>query len=609
MSDELFLQYERELSYLRKLGGGFARAHPKIAGRLRLSGDAIEDPHVSRLVEGVAFLNARVRAKLEDDFPELTDAILGVLYPHLLAPVPSMAVVRFDPDPDMTAGFTVPRGSQLETDSDYGTPCRYRTAYPVVTWPLEVRSARLSGAPFQAPPAPRGMSPRAVLQVALGCTNRGTSLDALAPNELRFFLSGDPTQVHQLYQLIFNNVLGVAIAVSADDLAPVHLPPDCLQQVGFGRDEGLLPYSGRSSLAHRLLTEFFAFPSKFLFVDVKDLPRSKLGGPDEELHLFLYLDDTQAELEHALSADNFALGCTPVVNLFERHAEPIQLDHTESELHVVADARQPLASEIYSIDSVEALSRDGRKVEFRPFFGIDHRAADDDEHAFWYAARRPAPPTESAKDEGTELHLSLVDLAHHTATLDDWVLMTEVTCLNRDLPNKLPFGGGHPKLDFAEGGGPIQAIRCITPPTPTRRNETGQGALWRLVSQLSVNHLALSSAEGASVLREILRIHDVVQAAESRTIIDGLLSLESRETAMRIDSAGLAGICRGTEVTVHLDHKRLATSGLFLFASVLERFLASSCTLNTFVQVNVTTTAREGVLRRWSPRSGTRQLL
>jgi type VI secretion system protein ImpG len=606
MVDPLLPYYNRELAYLRKLGAEFAEAHPKIAGRLRLSSDAIEDPHVSRLIEAVAFLNARVRYKLEDEFPELTDALLNVLYPHYLAPVPSMAVVQFRGQPDLTSGYTVPAGAELESEPVAGEECRFRTCYPATLWPIALEAAALTGRPLVAPANPRAGGAVASLRLTLKCLSDDTTFSKLGPDRLRFFLRGQPQEVFPLYELIFNNTVSVALADSAVDAGAVVLPADCIRPVGFGPDEGMVPYPPRSFAGYRLLTEYFTFPEKFLFFDIVGLERKTLLEAGRTLEVFLYLNRTSADLERSVGAETFALGCAPIVNLFRQRAEPILLTRTINEYRVVPDARRPLATEVYSVDRVKATAPDGKEVDYLPFYSVKHASAGRDQATFWHPVRRSAGPS----DSGSEVFLDFVDLGFDPSVAADWTVSAETTCLNRDLPSRLPYGGGHPHLRLVEGASPVVAIHCLTPPTPTLRQSARKDGYWRLISHLSLNHLSLADmADGAEPLREILKLYDFRDSAETRAVIDALLNVEAKRAAARVPTDGAAAFCRGMDVTVTFKEEGFSGSGLFLLASVLERFLGLYATINSFTRLTVRVKGRTGVLRRWPPRAGDRVLL
>jgi type VI secretion system protein ImpG len=612
VSDALLTYYNRELSYIRRLAGQFAAAHPKIAARLRLGPDSSEDPHVERLIEAFAYLNARTRRKLEDDFPEITEALLGVLYPHYQVPIPSMAIVQFDlaaEQNELTAGVTLPRHSQLETEPIQGLPCRFRTGYPVTLYPIELRAASLSRPPFAAPTAPHVAQAAAVLRLVLNCRGEAVSFADFTVEALRFFLKGQPQHVYRLYELIFNHTLGVAVANSATDPAPVFLDKEWLRPVGFEREDGLLPYTARSFVGYQLLTEFFAFAPKFLFVDLAGLGNETLSRVGNQLEVFIYLNRAVPDLEQNVSADTFRLGCTPVVNLYSQRAEPIALTQTDYEYRVVPDARRPLAHEIYSIDRVTASGRDGSEVEFRPFFSVKHAQDGRAGQTFWHAVRQRAEASDGLTDAGTELFLSLVDLEFEPAAPADWTVDVETTCLNRDLPGRLPFGGDQPRLHLSEGGAVVGRISCLTSPTPTLRPALKQGALWRLISHLSLNHLSLvENSDQADALREILKLYDFTDSAETRNLIDGVLEVRSRRITGRPRGQGAEAFCRGVEVTVRFDEEKFTGSGLFLFASVLERFLGLYCSLNSFTKLIATVKGREGELRRWPPRMGEKVL-
>ena len=609
MSDELLPYYHRELAFIRRLGAEFAEAHPKIAGRLRLGPDAAEDPHVERLIEAFAYLNARTRHKLDDDFPEITDALLSVLYPHYLAPIPSMAVVQCVLDRgqgDLTGGYTIPRESAIETEPVDGEPCRFRTCYPVTLWPIEIAAAELAGQPFAAPPSPCTAQAAAVLRLQLGCFADDATFAQLPLDSLRFFLKGQSQHVFAVYELLMNNVLGVALASGPDDRQPVLLNPRCIRPVGFERDEGMLPLSARSFPGYRLLTEWFTFPQKFLFVDLAGLDREALTRIGNKLEIYFYLNRTTTDLQQNVTRDTFQLGCTPMVNLYKQRAEPIALTHTESEYRVVPDSRRPAAHEVYSIDGVTATSPDNQPVEYRPFYSMKHATDRRRQETFFYTTRRPA---ESQLDRGTEVFLTLVDMNMQPSVPIGSTLDVETTCLNRDLPHRLPFGEGQPGLRLSKGG-PLERIECVSGrPTPTFRPARRRAAMWRLISHLSLNHLSLVDYdEGADAIREILKLYDFADSAETRAMIDGIQSVRSRRVTGRVGSGPLA-FCRGVEVSVHLDEERFTGSGVYLFASVLERFLGLYCSINSFSQLVATTNKREGVLRRWSPRAGETALL
>lgn len=613
MSEELLPYYHRELAFIRRLGAEFAEAHPKIAGRLRLGPDAAEDPHVERLIEAFAYLNARTRYKLDDDFPEITDALLGVLYPHYQTPIPAMAVVQFTLDRgqgELGTGYAIPRQAMLETEPVDGEPCRFRTCYPTTVWPIELTAASLTGRPITAPRTLHSANAVAVLRIQLQCFGKAMVFGQLGMESLRFFLKGQAQHVFGLYELILNNTLGVALAGSPADREPVVLDRRSVRPVGFEPDDGMLPYSTRSFLGYRLLTEYFAFPQKFLFFDLAGLGRRVLQKAGNRLELFFYLNRSNVDLEQNVTADSLQLGCTPIVNVYRQRAEPIALTHTETEYRVVPDARRPMAHEVYSIDAVTATSPDNQQVEYQPFYSFKHAAQRRQQKTFWQATRRPAEEASKPGAGGTEVYLSLVDLNFDPAAPAGWTLDVETTCLSRDLPNRLPFEAGESAFRLATGG-PLSRIACLTGrPTRTLRPALKRGAVWRLISHLSLNHLSLTDAEeGAHALREILKLYDFADSEETRSMIEGVLSVRCRRVVGRVPGDVRGGFCRGIEAAVHLDEGRFSGSGVFLFASVLERFLGLYCTINSFSKLIATTNQREGELRRWLPRAGEMTLL
>lgn len=593
MSDELLSYYNDELFFLRHLGQEFAGQHPRTAGRLRLVDGESRDPHVERLIQAFAYLTARTRHKLDDEFPEISDALLDVLYPHYLRPMPSMSIVEFSLNRGDT-GYTVPVHSQIEVGE--GEPCRFRTAYPVRLWPIELLAAKLSGFPlaFQAPPAPGLDQVKGVLKLELRCFDADMTFAKLQMDEgLRFYLNGDSAHVYQLYELILNNTLEIAVANRHNDERPVRLSKDALRPVGFEDSEGLLPQDARSHPGYRLLSEFFAFPEKFLFFDLRRLPQA-LAGIGRTLEVYLYLNCDPGRAQSQVSKETFRLGCTPIVNLFQRSAEPILLTQTGSEQRVIVDASRKQAYEVYSIERVSTLSERGNLV-YEPFFSTKHATDPEAPAAYWHAVRKPAPGDEQNADGATAVYLQLVDLDFGRVQMPDATLNVEILCINRDLPP------GDRKLQLI-GGGPLE-LNCLKEFTPPRRLAMGRGAAWRLLSHLSLNHLSLVNiGETADALREMLKLYDYRDSDGSRGMINGLLSVETSPAVARVTS-GRLGMCRGLDVHVDFDEDAFTGSGVYLFASVLERFLGLWCSINSFTRLTATT-GQPGKTYRWPPRAG-----
>lgn len=615
MSDDLLTYYERELTFLRQSGAEFAAKYPKIAGRLLLEPDKCEDPHVERLIEAFAFLAGRIHRKLDDEFPEITEALLGILCPQYLSPIPSMSIVQFILDPEQSklqTGQEIPRGSMLRSRPVAGSPCRFRTCYPVHLWPIELISAGFE-------PSDRSelgeRSVYAMLRMELK-TLGGTPLaelrrkvsdsDYRSIDHLRFSLQGEGRLVYGLYELLFNNALRVELrpATSSGTVAPVVLSPDSLKPAGFGCDEGMIPYPDRSFMGYRLLTEYFSFPDKFLFFDLTGIDKAAASGFSDRFEVRIYFDKS-FDLETSVNAQTFRLNCTPVVNLFRQLAEPIKTSGAKAEYRIIPDVRHPMAFEVHSVDAVLNTSPHLREpIAYRPLFSCTH--AGYRENVYWHARRQPST---RLHDSGAEVHLSLVDLNATPSPPDAQILSIETTCSNRDLPAQLSFGA--PDGDFhLEGAAIYSAIRCLKKPTPTLRPPLRNGAQWQLISHLSLNYLSLAEQQGApQALQQLLKLYNFTDSPAVERQIEGIARTDARPVFRSIGSTLLPAVVRGVEVSIEFDERQYVGSGVFLFASVLERFLALYASINSFSQTVLYTRQREGVVKRWPPRAGEQILL
>jgi type VI secretion system protein ImpG len=609
MADALLPYYDRELAAIRKLAGEFAAANPKVAGRLRVTADAVDDPHVERLLEGVAFLAARVQHRIDDEAPELSDALLELLCPHLLAPVPSMTTVRLLPRPEAKGASRVARGTTLETQPVRGECLQYRTCHETVLWPVALAKARLAGLPIQAPANPHAPRAAAVLRLSLATSVPDLSFAEVGLDRLRLHLRGSGPTAVQLLELLCTSTVSIALADGPDDPRPTFLPREALAQVGFEPDEAALPWPQRAFSGHRLLTEYFAFPEKFLYLEISGLEARTLVHPRAAMEVFVYLSRSSGDLERSVSEENFVLGATPVVNLFEQPAEPVALDGTQSEWLVVPDARRPAALEIYALQAVRFSRPDAPQPRRVPHFQrLRHDAGGEAgvDDLSWLASRRPAP----AVLGGTETRLMLRDPQFDPALPADGVLSIDALCCNRDLPSLLPFGGGQPALRITDPAAPAAGAECLAPPTPTLRPQLLERSGWRLVSHLALNHLGVTGGtQAALALREMLRLHDLRGTAETQLALDGLVAVQAAPGVARLPGIRPGSFARGIDVSLTFEPQAWTAGGLFMLAAVLERFFSLQVSINGFVRTSVQLRGRSGQVAAWPARSGTRVLL
>lgn len=608
--------YNGELAFLRELGAEFAEAHVKEAARLSMD-ERHADPHVERLLQGFAFLAARIRRKLDDEYPEITEAFLSIVFPQYLRPIPSLAIAQFSPTDDPTRlleGFTIPADTELLTPPQGDVRCSFRTRYPVKLWPVAVDSASYS--PDQV--LVEGKPPGAEAMLTLGLTCQANEGWAALPGMdcLRFYLDGKEPLPSSLYELLFAQLRGVWIR-GKDASGQVRVLPLSLadvQPIGLGPDDGLWPSPSHAFPGYRLLQEFFALPEKFLFFEVRGLRRlaaERLSGKVELL--FFFQHPSRSTL--AVRPDQFKLACSPVVNLFERVSEPIRVDGYRDGYRVVVDQGRRHAFEVFSIEQVKGLGGGwlDESVDYLPFYGLGRGAPSSrGRDAFWYASRIRSVGKLEESEGGSDVQLSFVDPGFRPTTPRSEAITAFLTCTNRDLPSRLPFGGKESDLSL-EGEAPIGRVRFLTRPTPTLRPPEGRKTQWSLISSLALNHLSLTTADPSgrpTALRDLLSIYDFAQTPASRKMIQGIDSISHERIPGRVsgDRPGKS-LCMGLRLDLSFDDDAYAGEQAFLLASVLERFLATYVTLNSFTQTVIKRKRRQEIWKMWGPRAGDRTLL
>lgn len=652
--DDLLPHYERELAFLRTRAADFAQRYPKIAGRLQLSGDVGDDPHVERLMEAFALLSARIHKRLDDDFPLFTEALLEVLYPHYLRPFPSCAVARLDLSAQalqMSQPLTLPRGTELTSRPVKGVPCRFRTSQATTLLPLrvaEVGFRHALGAPAGTPLPQLATS---VLSITLEKLSPALSWQAALSSPLRIYLDGEASQVSALREALCRQAVGVMWqteagqpwqSVPSDGAGGSALP----QGAGFADDEALIDWDDRSHPAYRLLSEYFAFPDKFQFVDLPALfamapspgVASEGGTPSRlKVHVLmagLRTDADASRLLEAVAVHNIVLGAVPVVNLFRQAADPIRITQQHESHAVVVDGRRAHGHEVHALERVYRVRQTAHGDvidEVRPFFSLQHDALLSDDGltpqgqglspgGLGAGAGHPLPAYPlpaywqlhrdddlAERSPGHELQLTLVDANQQPTVPAVETLSLDVLATNRDLPHLLAPGTPGGDL-FMAGGGPAREIVLLRKPTRSQRVQRGKGMLWRLISHLSLNHLSLSGG-GLDALKELLRLYDLPHSASNRRQVEALVGIEFRADTAWLPGEPFATFVRGTEVRLTVDEQGFVGTGLGLFTAVLDHFFGLYVHINSHVRLTVLSARTQEELIACPPRHGARPLL
>ncbi|MDH5540324.1 MAG: type VI secretion system baseplate subunit TssF, partial [Rhizobacter sp.] len=496
MDPSLLRLYNDELTHLREVGAEFAQEFPKIAARLSMDGVEVTDPYVERLLEGFAFMAARVQLKIDAEQPRLVQHLLETVYPGFLSPVPSMLVARMRPDPldpNLARGFAVPRQSALgsETVRGQNTRCEFRTAHEVTLWPIEIDAVQYFSA---APDLPLTRLPvhkpiRGGLRIRLKA-HGGLKFSQLPLDRLPFYVSAPDDVAFRLHELVFGAALGSWVGAAERSPSQGFADSQSVQQMGFDDEQALLPETLRGFSGHRLLQEYAALPQRLMFFEVTDLARRLAQVNASEAEIVLLFSRGEAALESLVNAGSLALFCTPAVNLFPKRLDRIQLGPGAWEYHVVPDRTRPLDFEVHSIESVTGYGT-GPVAEqrFLPLYATFHDAARN--HGAYYTVRRE-PRLLSARQRlegprsaylGQEAFLSLVDPNNAPYRDDIRQLSLSALVTNRDLPTLLPGSSTTWALD---GAGPAGRIETLRGPTrPVQRLARGDVG-WAMVSLLTL---------------------------------------------------------------------------------------------------------------------------
>ncbi len=625
MDPRLLKYYNTELHHLREMGGEFAEEFPKIAARLGMDGFDCADPYVERLLEGFAFLAARVQLKVDSDFPRFTQHLLEMVYPNYLEPTPSMTVVQFQPDlteGSLNEGFQIEKDTALRSQISKGeqTPCEYRTAHDIQLWPLQITEAEylpnVGAVVNLGVPNLNGL--KAGIRLRLN-TTAGLKFNDLTLESLPVFLRGHDELPMHLYE----QFIGDSFAVCMQSIEkPLNwqqiIREDPVTRLGFSDDQALLKYSPRSFQGYRLLQEYFAFPERFMFAELNGFNQVIQQCDSDQMDLIIMLKRSHAKLINAVNPTQFALHCTPAINLFPKRVDPIHINQKVSEFHIVPDRSRPMDFEVCQVTEVVGMGQEADiKQEFMPFYHFSDERSHDRQPAYYSLHRHQRVMSSKQKRRGprssyigNEVFIALVDGEEAPYNNELRYLAINTLCSNRDLPLQMPVGGG--KTDFTmQKGAPVKSIICLAGPTRPSGSDAYDSTAWRLINHLSLNYLSLidnNDKEGAAALRNLLKLYSRYDDASISKQIEGLLSIHANAIVRRINTSGPIVFGRGLEITVDFEESAFEGRGVFLLGAVLEQFLTRYVSINSFTETVIRSTDR-GEIIRWPARTGSRKII
>lgn len=587
--------YQDELRYLYQAGKEFARSHPEIARYLHIDSESKDDrdPYVERLFEGFAFLTGRIRERLDDELPELAESLCTMLWPHYLRPVPSVSVLEFKPRPGLVQQTTIfPAGMEVHSipAGDEATVCRFRTAQDVRINPLKLEDVTLSW--------PSDGTSTASLRFVI---ERGAEYGKLQLNPLRLYFHAEDSVASMMHLFFSRHVKKVVISAGKAQCeleGPVGSRP-----AGLQAGDALLPYSRYAPAGFRLLHEYLSFRRKFWFVDLHGLDRMAPPAKTMEFQVQCFFDRPYPE-EKKFNADNIRLFCSPVINLFRMDAEPVRMDHLQTEYRVIPDIQHPKSHEVYSVDTVVGTEEGtGQRHTYHPLFTVAGTETREDDRRYFNASTRIGPTGQR------QTFISLGGFAAKDGDIPVETLSPEITATNGSLPREKlqEHTITQPAPDFPN----IASFDNLTQPTldlhsrgraldAARRQE--ENFLWKIISHLSLNFMSIATLKA---MRAILELYDWTGSEANRRRIAGLRNVTWAPREILYRSA----VIRGAEVTVEVQDGHFADEGdLCLFGLILSEFFSTYATINSFVHLHIVTKPSE-LHYHWEPRKGYQSLV
>lgn len=607
MKDKLLSYYNKELSYFREYSEAFAKKHPKVAGHLGVDSSEIEDPHVARLIEAVSFMTARVQQNIDAGLPELTQSLFSVLYPDYFAPIPATGVFSFELKEGIDKPYHIEKGTRFRAIQSGMTECRFRTCYDTTLYPVKIAAVTYTGLPFDIPDSLQRELPREKVKVQskltldVDATTKNLDEDGFEVSRLRCFLKGQQQYIARLFELIHNDVVTVTVADKSDPEQKQVISYEQIKQVGFDSDEAVLPYDKRSFTGYRTLSEFYHTPDKFLFFDIEDFAQCYKQGASEKTVTF-YCSAHYSELEQYVSPQNFVLGATSAINLFEHTPELVDVESYINDYKIRPSASQPDSYEIHHIKAVHSIDASGNKQELFPIYKPN---LNKDQPWVWNYKRVFTEVAGGRASAGLETVLNLIPQGSVEELRPKFLQLTTESS-NRNLTTKLRLNGGGSQLLFAKPTPTVQRIRCESSLTKPKRPIVDDQSRWQLTRHLNLSYLSDNGVDG---LKEVLSLYNLFELPEVDNMIDGIQDLIIESSVSRAVIGGHSGVIHGNQLTLTCDEEYFTGTSVYLFGCVLNSFLSQLCQVNSYIKLCIKLQGYKEKFYQWPVLAGKVKLI
>ncbi|MGM8938596.1 type VI secretion system baseplate subunit TssF [Psychrobacter glaciei] len=606
--DSLLPYFEHELSLFNKQSKEFAKKYPKIANRLLMGHDTVDDPHIERLIQAFSLISARINKKLDDSYADFTESLLEVVYPDYLKPFPSVSIAQFNLGVQgnaMSEPVLVPKKSMFASQKINGTPCQFQSTQDVTLLPLQIDSVDFETRQ-EVYDNQHGLL-NGCISIKFKGLNPSFDYQALLNHPLDLYIDEDASQGTSLWDLLWCDVKQTHLhgrQVNKITGSPFEI-------IGFNPEQQVLPSHRVSNAASALLKEYFYFPEKFNFLRLnlgRVCPNLKIDSTGFEIRCYFKFDKKNTiHLKNLqqLSASSIKLFCTPVVNLFKAAAKPIQVTHRSIYYDLVPDTRALFQHEIYEVNKViESKQSNNRLIqrEYHPFYALNHYEQQDDGR--YYHIKRDKDMAEFK--QGFEYQIMFVEKQREDVS-GAVSISAALLCTNRDLPAQVVFGQSRGDL-FSEGMTGFSSLSLLKQPTRTARFEYTGEERWRLISLISLNFLSLA-AQDAELMKEYLSLYDITQSASNKLLVEGIVSVTTSIKAQRIQRLPQPGFVRGTVIDIQINQKNFAGVSIRQFAHLLAHVFGYHASLNSFVEVAISDAVTKEEIYRCQPRSGLSPLI